>query len=75
MEKILRFDYKSGKKEIFPTNPLVKSWQFEDGQEQEATLAQSMAEVAQKNGLSANELQHLFPAVLRMLKSNIEWAI
>jgi hypothetical protein len=33
-----------------------------------------MAIVAEKNGLTANDLQHLFPAVLRMLKDTSAWS-
>lgn len=40
----------------------------------ECELADAMANVAEVNGLSVNDLQHLFPAVLRMLKSNSPWA-
>lgn len=33
-----------------------------------------MAKVAEKQGLNANDMHALFPAVLRMLKSKSEWA-
>lgn len=40
----------------------------------EANLADAMARVAEINGVDINTLQHLFPAVLRMLKSDSRWA-
>ena len=68
---------------IQPNHPMVKSWLFDaeandyaaqDKALHEAELANAMANVAADNGMSANDLQHLFPAVLRMLKSNSNWA-
>lgn len=63
-----------GKIEVFPSHDMVKNWMFQFGEEEEAELAHAMAAVAEKGGLSANDLQHLFPAVLRMLRSDIRWA-
>ena len=74
MKDTLRFSYTTGEKEIFPTHDMVKSWLFKKDEEKEAILAQSIAEVAEKNGLSANEVSHIFPSVLRMLKSDIDWS-
>lgn len=59
---------------IYPTHPMVKNWMFTKEEFEEATLAQAMAQVAEKNGITGNHLQHLFPAVLRMLKSDIDWS-
>jgi hypothetical protein len=74
MENILRYEWEKGEKQIFPCHPFVKSWWFKDGEEAEATLANSLAIVAEKNGLSSNDMHHLFPAILRMMKSDIEWS-
>jgi hypothetical protein len=53
---------------------MVQNWLFTEDNEDEAMLANQMAVVAEKNGLTVNDLQHLFPAVLRMLKSNSRWS-
>jgi len=60
-----------------PNHPHCKSWVFPFTNEheeyeaiREAELCQSMAEVGAMNGMDANDLNKLFPAVLRMLKSN-----
>ncbi|MFT6125750.1 MAG: hypothetical protein ACJAVA_000191 [Flavobacteriaceae bacterium] len=74
MNDILRFKYEKGVKQVFPANELVKNWLFKEGEEDEAILANSLAKVAEKNSLSANDLHHLFPYVLRMLKSEINWS-
>lgn len=52
----------------------VKNWNFTQDEYYESVLAQAMAQIAEKNGLGINDLPHLFPAVLRMLKSEIPWA-
>lgn len=65
-----------------PNHDFVKPWVFgfTEGNEsdelraiKEANLADAMARVAELNGLSRNDMQHLFPAVLRMLKSQSDW--
>lgn len=71
---VLRYNYRKGVREVFPAHKMVDHWLFDEATEDEAKLANYMAIVAEKNGLSANDLQHLFPAVLRMLKSEIDWA-
>lgn len=68
----IKLVYKKDK--IFPTNNLVRTWMFNDSEESEALLANQIAVVAQKNGMNQNDLVHLIPAILRMLKSNSEWA-
>lgn len=73
MEDILNFKYTKGIKEIYPAHKMVKNWLFDEGEEKEATLANSLALIAEKNGMSQNDLMHLFPAILRMLKSDIKW--
>jgi hypothetical protein len=71
----LAFKISKGEREVYPTHEMVKNWLFKgEAAEEEANLAQAMAIVAEKNGINANQLQHLFPAVLRMLKSNSRWA-
>jgi hypothetical protein len=42
--------------------------------ENEANLVNAIAQVASDNDMTANEVQHLFPAILRMLKSKSQWA-
>lgn len=74
MEDVLRFEYEKGVQKVYPANWMVKNWLFQEDEKDEATLAHAMAIVAEKNGMSSNDLQHLFPAVLRMLKSDINWA-
>ena len=74
MEDVLRFEYEKGVRFIYPSHPMVRNWRFQDGQEAEATLCHAMAVVAEKNGMSGNDLMHLFPASLRMLKSESNWA-
>ena len=73
-DQVLRFEYEKGVKKVFPAHWMVKSWLFTEHEHAEATLANSLAIVAEKNGLSANDIQHLFPYILRMLKSDIPWA-
>ena len=52
----------------------VYEYDNEDQAKAECELVDAMAVVAEQNGFTANDLQHLFPAVLRMLKSNSVWA-
>lgn len=73
-DEILNYKYKAGKQQIFPTHNFVKNWVFEEDEEEEAALAHHFATVACKNGVSRNEIQNLFPAVLRMLKSESSWS-
>lgn len=66
--------YRSGRIEkISPIHDMVKNWGFLENEVEEAELADAMAKVAEKNNLSNNDLHHLFPAILRMLKSNCSW--
>ena len=71
---LLNYRWIKGTKEVFPSHRMVENWLFTEDTEDEAILAHQLAVVAEKNGLNANDLQHLFPAVLRMLKSNINWS-
>lgn len=72
--QILSYQYRKGVKEVFPAHPNVRNWLFTEDTEEEAALAHFMAVVGAKNGITANDLMHLFPAVLRMLKNDSEWA-
>jgi len=74
MENICIFKYKrNGERQIFPAHPFVENWLFSDDEEDEANLAYFMAKIAQKNGLSKNDMLHIFPLVMRMLESNSDW--
>jgi hypothetical protein len=74
MENVLNFKWEKGVKKVFPAHPMVKYWLFTEDTEAEAMLAHQMAVVAEKSGMTANDLQHIFPAVLRMLKNNSAWS-
>jgi hypothetical protein len=74
MENVLKFEYENGVQKVYPANRMVKNWEFEEDEKDEATLAHTMAVIAEKNGIGSYDLQHLFPAVLRMLKSDIAWS-
>ncbi|MFW6247241.1 MAG: hypothetical protein ACOC22_03670 [bacterium] len=74
MEDVLRFEYEKGVQKVFPTHNFVKNWLFTSDEKEEAELAHFMAVVAEKNGMSVNDMHHLFPYVLRMLKSDIQWS-
>lgn len=84
--KNLQYQFTKDTVNIFPKHHSVRNWVFahkidpnaEDNREEievtlEANLADAMARVAEIYGVSVNQLQHLFPAVLRMLKSNSQW--
>lgn len=73
MEDLLKFEYHQDGRKVFPTHPMVKNWVFGDDEEDEALLAHFMAKVAEKNGMNANDVMHIFPATLRMLKSESPW--
>lgn len=74
MENLIVRQCKKGEEIISPNSKLAKSWVFTKEEEAEALLASSMALVAEKNGLNQNDLMHLFPAILRMLKSESIWS-
>lgn len=73
-EQVLNYTYKKGVKQVRPANSLVQHWLFTEETEAEAILANSLAIVGAKNGISSNDLAHLFPAILRMLKNTSEWS-
>ena len=74
MENVLRFEYEKGVQTVYPAHPMVNNWVFTEDEHAEATLAHAMAVVAEKNGMGVNDLAHLFPALLRTLKSDIPWS-
>ena len=74
MENVLKFEYNKGVQQVYPVHWMIKNWLFTENEHAEAILAYAMAVVAEKNGISTNDLSHLFPAVLRTLKSDIDWA-
>jgi hypothetical protein len=73
MKDVLKFNYNKGVKEIFPCHDYVKNWLFNEGEEDEAALAHQLAVLAEKEGVSANQLSHLFPAILRMFGNKSSW--
>lgn len=73
--EVLKFKYRKGIREVYPAHNFVSNWLFKDSEEHEAELAHHIAVVAEKNGLSPNDLMHLFPAILRLLKSESEWSL
>lgn len=73
-ERPTRTEPNKGKLEVFPNHVFAKNWLFTEDEQEEAALAHQIAAVAEKNGMSANDVYHLFPAMLRMLRSNIDWA-
>lgn len=74
VEDDIRIEHNKGQANIYPNHKMVKNYTFEPNEIEEAKLAHHIAVVAEKNGLSANDLSHLFPVILRMLKSDIPWA-
>lgn len=73
-EQSIRYEYLKDDTYIYPNHPMVENWRFKKDQEVEAEFCNSMAELAEKNGISTNDFMHLFSAVLRMLKSESQWA-
>ena len=64
-------------KVCYPKHENVKNWQFEADSSEEvcqANLANALASLAQFTGVSMNELQHIFPLILRIMKSKGQWA-
>ena len=72
MDDTLFFEYKKGKRQIFPAHKYVRSWLFDDSEEEEALLAHQIAKVAEKNGLTKKETSNVFPFIVRMLKGKVE---
>lgn len=74
METTILYKYNNGVKEVYPQHPYVNNWIFREDSEDEAHLALYVARVAEKNGMSINEVMNVFPFILRMLKSKNIWA-
>jgi hypothetical protein len=55
-----------------PNNERVNNLMFSIPEE--ANLADAVSRVGLDNGLTHNDIQHVMPFILRMLKSNSEWA-
>lgn len=51
---------------------MAQSMVFRD--ELEANLIDAVSRVAEQNGMSANDVTHVTPYILRMLKSQSAWA-
>ena len=71
---VLTSSFRKGRRFVQPTHQLVKNWVFDEQDEDEALFAQTMAVIAEKSDISTNELSHIYPAILRMLKNKSEWA-
>jgi len=59
---------------LSPSAPLISSWAFELGEEEEVAVAQALHMLALKNGISLTEQHSLFVAVMRMYKSDSVWS-
>ncbi len=77
------FSHRKGKGFHTPIHDFVNNWAFpcnpadekdEEYAGSESHLADAIARVAELNGLSNNDVMHIFPLVLRMLKSKSDWA-
>lgn len=53
---------------------LCHNWLFKADEVEEAQLAIHLAELGVKTGISMNEFHHLFPMILRIMKSKSNWA-
>ena len=56
------------------TNGMTDRQLFSKDDDMECHLLDAVARVAQKNKIGVNELSYLFPAILRMLRSDINWS-
>lgn len=59
---------------INPVHENAKNMAFDDGEEEEASLAHWVSVVGTKNGMSINDIFHVMPYILRMIKSNCQWS-
>jgi len=75
----------SDRVQLSPLHPLCANWVFTHRNhvdaadeavlaENEANLADAISRVAANNGLSVNDVMHVFPFILRMLKSESNWS-
>ena len=75
LSKLFTPDFISGKKSsITPKNEMVKNWTFKISDSEEALVAFALGRLAEKTGMDKNELQHAFPTILRIMKSNSNWS-
>jgi hypothetical protein len=74
MEDVVFYTWRKGVATVSPKHNMVKHWAFTEDSIDEARLAHQMAVVAEKSGMTANDLMHLFPALLRTLKNNSAWS-
>jgi uncharacterized protein YpuA (DUF1002 family) len=73
--EILKFRYNDdGEREVYPVHFYVSNCVFKDNEEDEATLVNYISKVGAKNGLTVNDITNVFPYILRMLKSDIDWS-
>lgn len=52
----------------------IEKMVFEEQEADEQMLANYIAIIGEKNGLSCNDIRHIFPLILRMLKSQSNWS-
>ena len=52
----------------------VDNYVFKDSEKEEATLMRAVIDMSKKYGISANEMNHIYPVILRILKSKSDWA-
>jgi hypothetical protein len=69
------FKWHNKKEYINPVNPMISHWRFNEDEEDEARLANQLAVLSEKSGMTVNDLQHIFPAILRMIKNTSAWSI
>lgn len=53
---------------------LCAHWIFASSEVEEAKLAQQLSALGVKTGISMNEFQHIFPMILRIMKSKSDWS-
>jgi hypothetical protein len=63
-----------GVTKIYPMNTRISHFQFNEDEEDQAILANSMMNIGEKHGLDSNDIHKLLPAVLRMLKDDSTWS-
>lgn len=56
-----------------PAHKMVNNFVFDEDETAQADLCSAMAVVAEQNGMTVNDMQHLFPAVLKMLNDKSGW--
>ena len=64
-------------KKCYPKHENVNNWEFDPTISEEvcqANLANALACLGQFTGVDENQLSHLFPAILRMMKAKGKWS-